>query len=227
MRNLLFLYISLFFVFTPVFSYSSFAGFGVDYSAINECLNNALKLKEAGDINGAISSIKRVLSIANTVDSIESESGIEPDSKDIYTKEYLQTLIDYLNVDKITYIAVVNHTTSIIKKTRDLFFEIADELKTEEISKDTASKIKEMKLQMSRELVTHNFCVPPEGYEEVYNVTQEALFWYFKAWGNLELIASEKTNEKAKIEAEALFSFQKGNELFSQAGTLMLAIPKR
>lgn len=227
MRNLLSLCISLFFVFTPVFSYSSFVGFGADYNAINECLDNALKLKEVGDINGAISSIKRVLSIANTVDSIESESGIEPDSKDIYTKEYLQTLIDYLNVDKITYIAVVNRTTSIIKKTRDLFFEIADELKTEEISKDTASKIKEMKLQMSRELVTHNFCVPPEGYEEVYNVTQAALFWYSKAWGNLELIASEKTNEKVKIGAEALFSFQKGNELFSQAGTLMLAIPKR
>ena len=79
---------------------------------------------------------------------------------------------------------------------------------------------------ISRELVTHSFCVPPKGYKELYNLTQEALFRYSKAWGNLYLVAFEETGEKGKIQVEALLSFQRGNELFNQAGTLMMALPE-
>lgn len=224
MRKLLFLCISLFFVFICVFSYSSFVSSDIGYKAIGDSVNNALKLKEAGDVNGAILTIARALSVMN---ADERELGIEPDSEDIYTKKYLQTLIKCLKVDEITYTAVINHTASVIKETRDVFFEIADELKAGEISAGSASKIKEMKLRMSREMIAHSFCVPPEGHKEAYDVTQAALFWYSKAWGNLYLITFEKTNEKAKLEIEALLSFQEGNELFSQAGTLMLAISKK
>ena len=223
MKNLLFLCIPLIFIFALVFYCSGFVGLAADYNSIGECLNNALRLREAGDIDGAISSIQRALSI----DFLEKELRPGTDDEDIYTKEYLQILIECLKANEITYIAIIRHTSSVVKKTRALFVEIADELKTGEISAGYASSIKEMKQVMSRVMVTHSFCVPPEGYEEVYNLLEEALFRYSKAWGNLYLITFEETDEKVRLEAEALLNFQRGNELFSQAGTLMLAIPKR
>lgn len=227
MKKSVFRFILLILIYVPVFCCSSLVCFGADYSTINECLNNARKLKDAGDIDGAVLSIQRVLSIADALDSSGKESAVTPSGEDIYTKEYLQLLIKCLKADEITYTAIIKHIASVIKETKELFFEMADELKAGKFSKDTASSIKEMKLQMSREMLTHSFCVPPKGYKKVYDVIQKVLFWYSKAWGNLELIAFEKTNEKVKIEAEALFSFQNGNELFSQAGTLMPAIPTR
>lgn len=219
MRKLLFLCVPLFFAFVLMASYLSFVCADTDYKIIGDNINDALKLKEAGDINGAILTIERALSITDAADSTDSENK--------YTKKYLQILITYLRVDEITYAVVINHTASIIKKTRDVFFEIADELNTGKISAGSASKIKEMKLRMSREMIAHSFCVPPEGYKEAYDVTQEALFWYSKAWGNLYLVTLKKTNEKTKLEVEALLNFQKGNELFSQAGTHTLAISKK
>lgn len=223
MKKPAFLFSLLILVYVSVFCCFSLVCFGADYSTINECLDNALRLKQAGDIDGAISSIRRALS----TDFLKKELKPGADDGDIYTKEYLQILIKYLKADEITYTAIINHITSVVKKTKELFFEMADELKAGKFSKNTASSIKEMKLQMSREMVTHSFCVPPKGYKKVYDLIQTALFWYSKAWENLYRFAYEKVNEKANLEAEALLSFQKGNELFSRAGTLMVVTPTR
>lgn len=227
-------------VYVPVFCCLSLVCFAADSDIISEYLDNVLKLnsalkldnvlkldntlrlKEAGDIDGAISSIQRTLA----TDFFKKELKSKADDGGMHTKEYLQMLILCLKGDKITYTAIIKHITSIVKKTKKLFFEIADELKAGKFSKNTASSINEMKLQISREMVTHSFCVSPKGYEKIYDVIQAALFWYSKAWKNLYLYASEQTDEKDGIGVDALLCFQKGNEFFSQAGTLMLAIPK-
>ena len=223
MKKLPFLCFLLSFLVVPVFCCSGFLCLAADYSTINKCLNNALKRREAGDINGAVSSIQKALSTK----SFEEAPAAEADKEEIYTKKYLETLIKFLRADEITYTAVIRSNTSIIKKTRELFFKIADELKSGEISAESASLIKEMKRKVSRAMVIHSFCVPPKGYKKVYNVTQEALFRYSKAWGTLYLTTSKNVNEKDRLKAEALLNFQKGNELFSQAGALMLAVSKK
>ena len=223
MKKLPFLCFLLSFLVVPVFCCSGFLCLAADYSTINKCLNNALRQREAGDINGAVSSIQKALSTK----SFEEAPAAGADKEEIYTKKYLETLIKFLKADEITYTAVIRSNTSIIKKTKELFFKIADELKSGEISAESASLIKEMKRKASRAMVIHSFCVPPKGYKEVYNVTQEALFRYSKAWGILYLAASKKADKKDRLKAEALLNFQKGNELFSQAGALMLAVSKK
>lgn len=225
MKKISFLFGLFIFVYTSAFCCLSFVCLGADYKIISDSMDNALRLKEAGDIDGAISSIQRVLLILDALDSSGKEFAVIPRNEDIYTKEYLQILIECLKANEITYTAIIKHVTSVVKKTKELFFEVADELKAGKLSAESASLIKEMKLRMSREMVTHSFCVPPKGYKKVYDVIQTVLFWYSKAWRNLCLYASEQADEKDKV--EALLSFQKGNELFSRAGTLMLAIPKR
>jgi hypothetical protein len=227
MKKILFLYIFLVLVYTFLFCSSEFFAFAINYSTISETINNALELKEAGDIEGAILSIQRTLEIINTVDTLEKGQAKESVDDDMYTKDYLQTLIQCLKADEITYRSVIRYNASIAKKTSTLFREIAEELKTGRISPENATKIKEMKLEMSKAQVTHSFCVPPEGYQQVYEVTQQALFRYTKAWRNLYFITLEETEDKDTLEAEALINFQKGNELFSQAGTLMLEIPQK
>ena len=54
MKKLTFLFILLIFIFVPVFCPSSLVCLALDYTAIGESMDNALKLKEAGDIDGAI-----------------------------------------------------------------------------------------------------------------------------------------------------------------------------
>jgi len=227
MKKLPLLCFLLIFLVAPVFCCSDFLCLAADYSAINKCLNNALKRREAGDIKGAVSSIQKALSTVDTIKSFKEAPAAGADKEEKYTKKYLETLIKFLMADEITYTAVIRSNTSIIKKTRELFFKIADELKSGKISTGSVSLIKEMKRKVSRAMVIHSFCVPPKGYKEVYRVTQEALFRYSKAWGTLYLATSEKADKKDRLKAEALLNFQKGNELFSQAGTLMLAIPKK
>lgn len=227
MKNLFFSSIQLFSVSILILSCLASTSYAADTKTISDGLTDALVLKEAGDIDGAISAIEKVISISNTVDSIKSGSGAQANGGDVYTRDYLQTLIAYLRVDEARYTVVVMRTAAVDKKTRGLFLEIAQELKSGEFSKDTASKINEMKLWISRELVTHSFCTPPKGYENVYSTTQEALYRYSKAWENLYLIVFEKTDQKDKLQAEALLSFQKGNELFNRAGSLMLAVSKK
>ena len=227
MKKPAFLFRLLIFICVSVFCYLSLVCFSANCSTINDCLDNALKLKQAGDIDGAILSIRKGILILDTPGLSDKKSADTPSDEDIYTKKYLQILIECLRADEIMYAAIINHVTLVVKKTQGIFFEMADELKAEKLSAKSTSSIKEMKLRMPREVVTHSFCVPPKGYEKVYDLIQTALFWYSKAWGNLYNFAYEKVNEKANPGAEALLSFQKGNEFFSRAGTLMLKIPTR
>jgi hypothetical protein len=222
MKRVLFLCVFLVSVCTFLFCFSE--SFAINYSTISQTINNALELREVGDIEGAILSIQRALKIMNTVDTFEQGQAKGSLDDDMYTKDYLQTLIQCLKADETTYRSVIRYNASVAEKTSTLFREIAEELKTGRISPESATKIKEMKLEMSKARVTHSFCVPPEGYQQVYEITQQALFRYSKAWRNLYLITLEKTKDKGTLEAEALINFQKGNELFSQAGALMLEI---
>lgn len=227
MKKSRFLFILLILTHFSLFSYLGSFCLAVDYGAIDRSLDDALKLRQTGDIDGAVAAIQKQLTAVKRDASLEKGARGGPDKLDTYTKEYLQLLIECLKADEVIYISVVGHTASVIKKTRELFLKITGELETGEFFSESAALIKEMDFEMSREIVTHSFCVPPEGYQEVYNVTQEALFRYSKAWKNLYLIAFEKTNRKGNLEVEALLNFQMGNELFSQAGTLMMEISER
>ncbi len=63
--------------------------------------------------------------------------------------------------------------------------------------------------------------MPPFDYQRLYDVTQEAIYHYSKAWSSLDRYAFEKGKDKTKLGAEALVHFQRGNELFSIAGVLL------
>lgn len=223
MKKLLFLCIIVIFVFVSLFCWPPSICFSVDYGTIQKHLDRALKLKESGDIEGATMFVQLALSVG----FLAKELRPEIDDEEIYTKEYLKALIKCLNADVATYIAIVKHTTSVAKKTKEVFSRIVEELKTEEISAENALSVKMMSLEMSREIITHSFCVPPKGYKEVYDAIQITLFWYSKAWRGIDSFVHEKSSERTELKAEALLSFQRGNKAFSQAGSLMLEISKR
>ncbi|MBN3038998.1 MAG: hypothetical protein JW869_06255, partial [Candidatus Omnitrophica bacterium] len=59
------------------------------------------------------------------------------------------------------------------------------------------------------------------GYQKLYDVTQEAIYQYSKAWNNLYRAAFEEKADKRQLQADALIYFQRGNGSFSLAGVLL------
>ena len=184
---------------------------------IRDSIEKALKLKGSGNNDGAIAVIRKAL-----LDNFPGQKA--KSEEDAYTREYLKLLLDCLKGNEITYISVVKHTTSIIEDSKEVFSAIADKINAGKFSAKDKDDIKEMKLKISRERITHNFCSPPSRYDKIYNLTQAALFRYSKAWENIELIAGNKDAGSGRLGPEALANFQRANELFSRAGLLMRLI---
>ncbi|MFC1631233.1 hypothetical protein ACFL2I_01635 [Candidatus Omnitrophota bacterium] len=194
-----------------------------DFDTIRGHLNQALKLKQSGDVRGAIQAVEQALAaLHKSAGAISSTTSKD----DAYTEQYLRTVLNGLQANKMVYSSVIKRVSSLVENSRDLFKRLAEELKTGELSGQNVTEIEQTRQELSRIMVLHTFCVPPPGYKDLYELLEAALYRYSKAWGNLEMSNWTIGMEKVKLVAEALAHFKKGNELFSRAGTKLLAIKK-
>ncbi len=216
MKKILALFITVYFSFSNVGPVYLAAG----TTEVNKIIDEAFELKESGDTEGAVNRIQRWLTVNNTVDSFVT--GTKKDQKDnIYTERFLKILIEYLKADEIDYSILIKKIATLAEEIKDNFNIIAKDLKDGYIPKQNYPLIKSINNKISRAMVLHSFCVAPKKYQRVYESTQEALFFYSRAWKMLDELTNEAREDKNKLIAKAMINLKKGNELLSQSSSLM------
>lgn len=199
------IFLSCTFLFTALFSSLSFAA---DKSIFDAQITKASELKEQGNFEAAFGELDILLK------SEELKS-------DGYARGYVETLMRCLQADRLTYLATMRHATKVAQDNKNSFLKIADELKTGELSRRSIELIAEMRLKMSRILVTHDFCVAPLGYEKLHETMLEGIYNYSKAWGKLSESVLEDKQKSGELQIQALMYFQKGNELFELSAMIL------
>jgi len=187
--------------------------FAANQSIISKQIDKATELKEKGDIKGAAFALQEL--IKN--DALKNDS---------FTKGYVETLMQCLQGDYLTYLTTVRHATKVMQETKSAFLQMYDEIRIAELSRRNLEAITEMRQRVSHALVTHNFCSPPSlEYAKLHEVVLEGLYCYSRAWGSLYSYAfDEKNKDQKKLLAESLVYFRKGNELFTIAGVILQKI---